>query len=76
MLGRIVDEDERVVRVSANGFAPDQITEVPVANIASREVSPVSIMPPGLLTGLNKNEVLDLLAYLMSRGDPRARVYR
>ena len=31
--------------------------------------SPVSLMPDGLLDTLNRDEVLDLIAYLLSRGD-------
>jgi hypothetical protein len=32
--------------------------------------SKVSLMPPGLLNILTKDEVLDLLAYVLSGGDP------
>ena len=38
--------------------------------------SPVSVMPEGLLKTLNDNEVLDLLAYLLSRGDPKDPMFR
>jgi hypothetical protein len=31
--------------------------------------SPVSMMPEGLLNTLNRDEILDLAAYLLSRGD-------
>ncbi len=33
-------------------------------------------MPDGLLKQLNENEVLDLLAYLLSRGDPQSPMFR
>jgi len=33
--------------------------------------SPISLMPKDLLKPLNQNEVLDLLAYLLSRGNPQ-----
>jgi hypothetical protein len=32
-------------------------------------------MPPGLINGLNAEEVRDLIAYLMSGGDPKDKVY-
>ena len=35
--------------------------------------SPISQMPKGLLDTLNENELRDLLAYLMSGGDPKDR---
>jgi hypothetical protein len=42
--------------------------EVRRENIESMQASPVSLMPDGLLKPLNDDEVLDLLAYLLSRG--------
>jgi hypothetical protein len=38
--------------------------------------SKVSMMPNGLLDTLSSDEVLDLLAYLKSGGDPQSEVYR
>jgi putative heme-binding domain-containing protein len=38
--------------------------------------SMTSIMPKGLLDKLTKDEVLDLLAYVWSKGDPKARVFQ
>jgi putative heme-binding domain-containing protein len=40
--------------------------------IASKQISPVSLMPPGLLNMLTKEEIFDLLAYLESAGNPSA----
>jgi putative heme-binding domain-containing protein len=40
--------------------------------IASKQISPVSLMPPGLLNILTKEEIFDLLAYLESAGNPSA----
>jgi hypothetical protein len=39
------------------------------SNIDTIEPSKVSLMPEGLLDRLTKEEVLDLIAYLYSRGD-------
>jgi hypothetical protein len=36
--------------------------------IASRQISPVSMMPGGLVAGLREDELVDLLAYLSSLG--------
>ncbi len=62
-------EDGKAVVVRTNPLVA-QTTTVPVANIASREVSPVSPMPPGLINVLSQAQILDLLAYLESGGDP------
>jgi putative heme-binding domain-containing protein len=40
--------------------------QVGKSNLAKKEVNPVSLMPPGLINVLTKDEVLDLLAYLTS----------
>ncbi|MFT7161593.1 MAG: putative heme-binding domain-containing protein, partial [Bacteroidia bacterium] len=44
------------------------IVEIPAAEIAKLDVSPKSLMPSGLTNNLNKNELKDLLAYLISLG--------
>ena len=45
------------------------------AGIAKIEESPVSQMPPMMMNGLNGDEVRDLIAYLLSGGDPKDRIY-
>jgi putative heme-binding domain-containing protein len=45
---------------------------IPAADIKSREISPVSMMPPGLINVLTKEEILDLLAYIESGGNEKA----
>lgn len=44
----------------------------PKGKLKEKVMSPVSLMPPGLLYSLSKDEVLDLLAYLESAGNPKA----
>ena len=44
--------------------------------ITSRQISPVSLMPPGLINVLNKEEILDLLAYLESGGNAQAAAFK
>ncbi|PHN01299.1 PVC-type heme-binding CxxCH protein [Flavilitoribacter nigricans] len=46
----------------------NQIIEVPAAEIAQIDVSPVSLMPPGLTRNLHRDELKDLLAFLISLG--------
>ncbi len=43
--------------------------------VAKIERVPVSQMPPGLINLLNGDEVRDLMAYLMSAGDPKDKIY-
>ena len=60
LAGNIAAEDERQVVLRTVG----QETPVAKADILSREVSPVSMMPEGLLKTLSNEEVRDLIAYL------------
>jgi len=43
---------------------------VDVANLDSIEPSPISMMPQGLINTMSKDDILDLLAYYISGGDP------
>ncbi len=47
-------------------LAPHKIVSFPKQEIVERRVSPTSPMPRGLVDGLEKEEILDLLAYLLS----------
>jgi putative heme-binding domain-containing protein len=70
--GRIEKEDEEVLvlRPPASGEAP---VEIKKKSIRRRERSQVSNMPAGMVNVLQKDEILDLLAYLLGEGDPKAR---
>jgi len=54
--------------------AEDSTKVVDISKHEIEEIVPskVSIMPKDLLKPLNEDEVLDLLAYLLSRGDDRS----
>ena len=58
------------LQLAENPLHPDKITKIPKGQITKRERSATSLMPPGLLNLLKKDEILDLLAWLQI-GDPR-----
>ena len=68
--GIVVNEDDSVVRVVANPATPDVITEIPVEDIDAESVSNISLMPEGLLNAFEREEILDLLTYIKTGGDP------
>jgi hypothetical protein len=39
--------------------------------VKARKPYPISLMPAGLLNPLNQNEILNLIAFLQSGGDPK-----
>jgi putative heme-binding domain-containing protein len=65
-----------VVNLSGDGVTlntdlsdPNQRVNVDRKEVKTIEPSPISLMPPMLLAMLNKEEILDLLAYVLSGGD-------
>lgn len=71
IIGSIVNLNADTIRVNTDLSDPNQQTGVDRKQVTSIEPSKVSLMPPGLLNILSKEEVLDLLAYVLSAGDPK-----
>ncbi len=69
--GRIVGEEDGKIVVQTNPEDASQIVQIAKADIERIEPSAKSLMPDDLLNGLNDQEVLDLFAYLLSRGNPK-----
>lgn len=66
--GRIVEHRDDRIEVNTNLFEPAVRTLVNRNNIESIEPAPVSMMPPNLINILKEDEIMDLLAYLLSGG--------
>ncbi|MFN9719219.1 MAG: PA14 domain-containing protein [Planctomycetota bacterium] len=69
LTGLIVEETGDTIKVIDNPSAPDKITVVRIADIEERTASDVSIMPKGVLNKLTREEIFDLLAYVLGGGD-------
>ncbi|APZ96110.1 c-type cytochrome [Fuerstiella marisgermanici] len=74
--GRIVSENDEQISVLTDPEDSTKIVDIPKSDIDETLPSKVSIMPADLLKPLNKDEVLDLLAYLLSRGDEKHPMFR
>jgi hypothetical protein len=61
-----MDREEQETLVLSGGVAGDTTIEIPKADIVERRLSDVSPMPAGLLNGLAREQILDLLAFLAS----------
>ena len=72
VIGRVINLLNENVMVCENLLAPGVMTVVSRDEVDDSFASSVSMMPKGLLNNLEKNDVLDLLAYLKSGGDPNA----
>jgi putative heme-binding domain-containing protein len=67
--GRIVNLSNNNLMVSTNMLEPGSLTTVDARLVESITPSKLSMMPEGLLNTLRDDEVRDLIAYLLSRGD-------
>ena len=70
VVGRVVGEDGGDLLLMTNPFLPDDKTRVKAASVKSRKTYALSMMPPGLINALNVDELQDLLAYILSGGNP------
>lgn len=71
IIGRIIVEENEKVFIMTNPFAPNDHIAVDEKDILRKGTRPVSMMPPGLINALNQDELLDLVAYLLSGGNER-----
>jgi putative heme-binding domain-containing protein len=67
--GRIVNLQGDTYRVNTDMYDPNAMTGVNRNNVTAMKPSKTSMMPQGLLDVLKEEEALDLMAYLLSRGD-------
>ena len=72
----MTNEDDANYYVSQNPFAPEVIRTVAKTEVKSTKVSEVSTMLPGMINRLNEEELKDLMAYLISGGNPNHEVYQ
>jgi putative heme-binding domain-containing protein len=73
--GRIVNLGGDGVNVSTNMLEPNNQTKVNMTQVKSIKPSKLSPMPEGLINRLKDDEILDLLAYLLSKGDKSNKMF-
>jgi putative heme-binding domain-containing protein len=74
--GIILEETPDAVKVIENPLVKAEPLVLKKADIASRQKSPNSIMPKGLLDKLTREEILDLIAYVYASADPKHAVFQ
>jgi cytochrome c1 len=75
VLGRLIRQDNTKYYIAQNPFDMQQVRELLKKDVARTRVSEVSPMLPGMINGLNPEELRDLVAYLKSGGNPNHPVY-
>jgi len=74
--GRIVNYSGDAMSVMTNMLDPNGLVNVNHKRVESVEKSKVSMMPTGLLDTFKEDEILDLIGYLLSRGDRGHKMFR
>lgn len=74
--GVVVNLSGDNVTINTDLSDPNQRVNVDRKTVESIEPSKVSMMPPNLLMMLTKEEILDLLAYVLSGGDKNHRAFK
>ena len=76
VIGRVVNDANGTLTVVTDPEDSSKVVEIKKDNIEAMRVSKLSLMPEKLLNELNENEVLDMLAYMLSRGDPNGPMFK
>jgi len=74
--GVVVNMNGERVTLNTDMFDPNQRVNVMRPQVESIEPSKISPMPAGLLNLMREDEVMDLLAYLISGGDRNHKVFK
>ena len=74
--GRVIYKTASELAIAANPYDFSALTKIALDDVASTELSPVSMMPTGTVASMNENELRDLMAYLLSGGDKRHAMFR
>jgi putative heme-binding domain-containing protein len=74
--GRIANLSQDNLSLMTDMFDPGGFTNMKRKDIQSIEPSKTSPMPEGLLNVLKEDEVLDLMAFMLSRGERSNRMFR
>ncbi len=74
--GRILNQLEDSIVMLVDPEDSTKLVTIKNNNIEDKQLSSVSLMPKDLLKQLNQNEVLDLMAYLLSRGNAKDPMFR
>ena len=70
IVGKVINMNGKNLQVLTNLLDPSSLTSVNRDSIEDVRPAPNSLMPAGLLDTLSEEEIVDLLAYLRSGGNP------
>ena len=68
-------ETDEVIEIVVDPLAKNQATVIKVEEVEARKKSKLSPMPLGMVDKLSREEILDLIAYIISKGDMKHKVF-
>jgi mono/diheme cytochrome c family protein len=71
----IMEETDDVVKIVVDPLAKDQITVINQDEIDARKRAKQSQMPAGMMDKLSREEIIDLIAYVLSNADPKHKMF-
>jgi putative heme-binding domain-containing protein len=74
--GRLIWRNARELAIATDPYDLGRLTTIPTADVADVALSQVSMMPPATIAAMNRDEVMDLVAYLVSGGDRKHAVFQ
>lgn len=74
--GRLIYTNDQEIALAPNPFDYSQTVKIPASNVKSITPSQVSMMMPGMINSMNAGELMDLIAYLVSSGNPKHEVFQ
>jgi len=76
VVGRVVAAENNGLVLLTNPLVPDDQQRIMLADIKSRQPFATSMMPPGLINSLNPDELRDMVAYILSAGNPNDPMFK
>lgn len=74
--GTLIEQNDRIIRIAENVMEPDKAVTVKRHHITVMDAIDISPMPSDLLITMQKEEVLDLIAYVFAGGSPSAQAFK
>jgi putative heme-binding domain-containing protein len=76
LTGVVLNEGPLAITIVQDPLAKSKPITLRPTEIADRKKSPTSIMPQGLLDKFTREEILDLIAYVVAKGDPKHKLFQ
>jgi hypothetical protein len=74
--GVVLKEEPLAIQVIEDPIAKTKPVALRPTEIAERKKSPTSIMPQGLPDKLTREDILDLIAYIVAKGDSKHKLFQ